>query len=573
MSAHVDRVNVITRQRLLSTDFNNLSRLTARALLNAESAELRGSTYDASGLGGVLGGFMVRSIVGTNEIEISAGIGFVASTPVSATYDPSVLWVELRAAVTVDLTALVDAGNPRLVTIELEPAESALVTTAVDVFDPGTGTFTIDPAAPRVLGSDPTVVSTAGAAGVAPQVAAGTVGRLPIAVVKLVAAQVSFADEFASVLMCRPLLAAASPLERIDGGGVSIGEESGGSIVNLTNLYLSKLTATLDGLEAEAAGLIVFPTRGRCPDTTTLPTLLASAQPVYGYAVPPPWVSDYGALAPREAWQRNPNAVTFASAQNIVGGSGTTFRSLAAETATSPGMTLRNAVVIWDSVGPYGLERGAGNAPLQVTDTRGPHPDTAPGGAGSITLLASTDPTWGNTQVVSDSAYLGAVSSLNTGSFMAQFSAGAGRIRLIDVVQIAGLTKNRPYREDTADVALTSIYPGKYPDMLVGDDNILPISAQRLDLWFRLSTGNAGAFSAALFPALGFGTIEGGVNTHGGWSITTDGSLSGAITMTEADVELELNASGAVSYTLNVTGAASMLMTPSAYTDALLAAR
>jgi hypothetical protein len=480
VSSQFPRGNVITRQRLLSDNFNKSNRLVARGVILGELARSLGDDYlaSAAGRGGVIGGFLVRCLAGSNTIEVSAGIGFVATTPTSATYDPPVLWIEIDSPQTVDLASLIDGGNPRLVTIELEPAEVSLVTAVVDVFDPGTGTFTVDPTAAQVVGSEPTIVPSAGAAAAAPVVAGGTVGRLPIAVVKLAAGQVSFADEFASVLMCRPMLDAGGermiPRDYVAGGGCSVGEESGGAIVNLTNVYLSRMTASILGLEAELAGLILFATQGRTPDTTSPVDLLTDPQPVYGYAAPPPWADDYGPLAPREAWQRNPNAVTFASTQNIVGGGGSTFISLSAQTTSSPGRTLRNAIVIWDIEAPYGLERGAGNAPLQVLDARGPHPDTAPGGAGSITLDATQDPTWGATQEITETAYIGGLSSLGTGAhIMGQTYRGRGVVQAIDFMDF-GASAFRPGIRVTATTASGTLYPSRFPGMLVGDDSILP---------------------------------------------------------------------------------------------------
>ena len=580
MSAQVPRLTVNTRQRLLSADINNISALTAKAMIMLELAREVGDGYTGASLGrsGVVGGFMVRCLPATNIVEISPGIALMASTALSPTYDPPEVWIQSDATVQLDLSALIDATKPRLVTIEVGPSDGVIVSTPVDVFDPGTGLFVVDPSAPRVQGSVPIWFTSGGTPAASPTIAAGTVGRVPLAVVKLVASQASFADEYASILMCRPLLGADAglvPRDYVEGGGCSVGEESGGSLVGLTDVYLSRLNASLAGIEGEVSGLIPFGLRARTAATTSPATLLAVAGVVYGYVAPPPWPGDYGPMAPREAWQRNPNAVAFATAGNVVGGAGSTFISLAAETPSSPGRTFRSAIVFWDSVAPYGLERGTGNAPLQVIDARGPHPDTAPGGSGTVPLAAAQDPTWGPSQSVSESVYVGALAALGLGNdFMAQTSLGAGQIRLIDLVELAGLTKRRPFRQDVVDVATTTIYPGRFPGMLVGDAAILPTSAQHVFMWYRLTTGAAGAFAVQLFAPFGFGSIEGGVATYGGWSIDVNGSLTGAMTLTDVDVDLELGAGGQVSYGLNVTApGGSFSMSPSAYVDALIAAR
>ena len=582
MTSQVPRVVVNTRQRLLSEDFNNISRLTSRAQIMLELAREVGDDYLLGGLGrsGVVGGFMVRCIPATNLIEVTPGIALLASAPVSTTYDPPAIWIQSDSTVQLDLSGIIDPANPRLVTLEVGPSDVVIVATPVDVFDPGTGLFGINPTAPRVQGSAPVWITTAGAPAASPVIAGGTVGRIPLAVIKLTAAQASFADEFASVLMCRPLLGADAdrlvPRGYVDGGGCSVGEESGGVLVGLTDIYLSRLTASLAGLEAEVSGLIPFPTRARTSSLTSPAALLAVASPVYGYAAPPPWPGDYGPMAPREAWQRNPNAVPFAAPGNVIGGAGTTFRSLAAETTSSPGRSLRNAIVLWDDVGPYGLERGAGNAPLQVIDARGPHPDTAPGGAGSITLATAQDPTWGPSQTVTESVYLGAVSALGLANdFMAQTYTGHGRVRLTDLVQIAGATKRRPYREIIAGVgAITAFYPGRFPGMLVGNTQVLPITAQQLELWARFVSGTGGNVFAQIFSGFGFGSLEGGLSSTGGWAAgTIDTTATNSITFIEPAIELEVNANGECFFAVLVSVATSLLMTPNAYFDIILAER
>jgi hypothetical protein len=585
VSSQFPRGNVITRQRLLSDNFNKSNRLVARGVILGELARSLGDDYlaSAAGRGGVIGGFLVRCLAGSNTIEVAAGIGFVATTPTSATYDPPVLWIEIDSPQTVDLASLIDGGNPRLVTIELQPAEVSLVTAVVDVFDPGTGTFTVDPTAAQVVGSEPTIVASAGAAAAAPVVAGGTVGRLPIAVVKLAAGQVSFTDEFASVLMCRPMLDAGGermiPRDYVAGGGCSVGEESGGAIVNLTNVYLSRMTASILGLEAELAGLIVFATRGRTPDTTSPTDLLTDPQPVYGYAAPPPWADDYGPLAPREAWQRNPNAVTFASTQNIVGGGGSTFISLSAQTTSSPGRTLRNAIVIWDVEAPYGLERGAGNAPLQVLDARGPHPDTAPGGAGSITLDATQDPTWGPDQEITETAYLGGLSSLGIAlDFMAQRYEGSGEVRLLDIVDAVGATHRRPLGAYTTTVVGSAdFYPTHYPDMLVGDVDVFPTTTDSISLYAYFVTGVAGVVGFSIGSGgVGFGQSEldaALVPYIGNRSIQINGALSGAVTIAEEFNRITIDAGRAAKRWMTAGAGTSLAVAPTAYTDLVIAAR
>lgn len=570
------RVNVITRQRLLSDDFNNTGRMYGRSdALHSIAAGLGNAYLDnAIGKGGVVGGFLVECIPGTNRVKVLPGLGYVESTPTSPTFDPPVAVLDMVAEAEIDLTAYIDPGSPRLVVIEIEPAEVTLVTGVVDVFDPGTGIFGFDPAAARVTGSQPILSVNAGAAAANPVVPVGPSGKLPLAVVKLVAAQASFADAYAPVLMCRPLLYAESghmaPDSYVRGGGVGVGEESGGALINLTDCYINKLSCSLLGLDAEVAGLILFATLGRTFETQTTATLLGTRQPVYAYAVAPPWrPADYGTIAPREAWQRNPNQVPYASTQNIVGGSGPTFTSLSAETATSPGLTHRNAIVVWDNIAPYGAERGAGNAPIQIVDARGPHPDHAPGGPGILDLEVSQDVAWGNAQTSTDSVYIGSVAALNlVASFMGQAVIGSGLIRITDVSPPAP-NNRRPLFTTTVTVGLTSFYPGRFPTMLVGDTEILPPAAQQLDLWATHITGAGGVATVSILPNVGFGAGS----ATGGWSLSYDTVQSGTVTTIMPTIEVQRDAADACLYSLTNPGGGTLIVTLTNYVDAFLASR
>jgi hypothetical protein len=510
--SQVDKIEIGTRRRLLSADFNNAERLSSRALLESISALGLADVYKvaAAGVGGVVGGLTVRAVVGTNEVEVQPGIALVAQTPASATYDAPVEWIELGAATRVDLGGLVDGGSPRLVTIEIEATQVAKVNAPVDVFDPVTGTFGVANQ-DVVTGSSPTLTATAGAAAASPVVAAGTPGRIPLAVVKLSTAQVSFSDTWVAVLMCRPLLEALgdklAPRRYVRGGGVSVGEENGGVLVNLNTTTVHDINLSMLGIDSRISGATVF-ANSRTPNTTDPATLAGAVQPVYGYAVPPPWASDYGNIAPREAWQQNPNQLSLAGTpESVVGGDGSSFSSLAPVTST---VAHRSAIVIWDSSTPTGLDQGPlGNASARVTDARGPHPDTALGGAGSITLDATQDVSWGVSQIVTESVYIGSIASLGAGLFLGQAYKGRGYVRVIDTVDVIAGTGNRPIFVTSASTAgLVVFYPGRWPNMAVGDAEIIPASAITVDLFSRFDVVSPGPHVLKIASAFGFGATS-----------------------------------------------------------------
>lgn len=581
-TSQVRRVNVITRQRLLSDDFNNTGRMYGRSQALHSLAAGLGDGYLDGGLGkgGVIGGLLVECIPGTNRVRVSPGLALVESTPTSPTFDPPVAVIEQMVEAEIDLTAHIDPGSPRLVVIEIEPSEATLITGVVDVFDKDTGTFGFDPAAARVVGSSPVLSVNAGAPAANPVVPTGLAGRLPLAVVKLVAAQGSFSDAYASVLMCRPLLRADGgalvPSDYVRGGGISVGEESGGALINLTNCYISRTTCSLLGLEAEVAGLIQFATRGRTPDTTNVAGLLGTRQPVYAYAVPPPWrPTDYGTIAPREAWQRNPNAVPFASAQNIIGGSGSTFISLSAETPSSPGLTHRNAIVIWDNLAPYGAERGAGNAPIQIIDARGPHPEHAPGGAGTLPLEPPQDPAWGNDQPSTDSVYLGSVAALDLAAdFMAQTTSGS-RVLILDKVDSAGVFAGtrRPVAMFTT-TSTTAIYPGHFPSMDAADDEVIPSYCDAIELYYSFTAGiGPGTANFFLFPSVGFGRPEIAGTPLSGTGRSVD-TATAEDYLTSSNFSIKRDGSGSIQKALTVAaGSTSLFVELVGYVDPFIAAR
>jgi hypothetical protein len=579
-SSHLDRVFINSQSRLRSDDFNRQSRFSARALLESISSYALGDVYKAAGLGvgGVVGGFRVRAITGTNTVEVSPGIGMIVSTPDDTLYDPPVAWIELREATIVDLSSLVNPANPRLVTIEIEANEEATVTEALDIFNTVTGTFDSTLGLDTAFGSEPTLYATGGTAAANPVVAGGTIGRLPLAIVKLTTAQASFADENACILLCRPMLSALGdrmlPADYVRGGGLSVGEESAGVVDGLGFLTVGACSASLAGLEADPSGFINYATFGRSVDGTSLASLISAVQPVYAYAAPPPWASDYGSIAPREAWQYNPSEVATSEDGSIIYGEGETFTSLVAETSLTPGRARKNCIVFFDDVAPWGTDIGLGSgAPVRVIDARGPHPVTAPGGGGTIVLDDTQDPTWGTEQEVYEAVYLGSVASIGTANFVGQSYEGAGLVRLIDTVDTLGGNPRRPFTGWTTDQASIALYPSHWPAMLVGDDNIFPTMAN-IDLFasFTGGTGNATA-RYTLYNAFGFGKADPGVLVTGAKTVQLNPSTVTDFGVVDEFVRLKPNVSNAVTLYLDCTTATSLVVGVSAYTDAILAAR
>ena len=221
--------------------------------------------------------------------------------------------------------------------------------------------------------------------------------------------------------------------------------------------------------------------------------------------LPPPWNPDYGALAPREAVANNPNGLNlFLTPESVVLGEGSTFQSLSGSSPTLAGATFENCVVMFDDVEPSGISLGTGsNGPPRIDDLRGTHPTIA--GGGTITLDVTQDVTWGGAQTVADAVYIGSCSSIGNGTdLMAQSYRGRGFVRAIDS------NANRPERNYTVNtVGTESFYPGRLPGMAVGDDEIIPSFATRVEVSASITVnGGVGAVRLQLASSLGFGAPQ-----------------------------------------------------------------
>jgi hypothetical protein len=578
-----DKITIGTRRRLLSSDFNDGERLVDRALLELTSATVLGDAYKvaATGIGGVVAGLEVRAVPGSNKIQVLPGIAFVAEAPADSLLDPPINIIELRAAVELDIGTLVDGANPRLITIEIAAGLVSKLNEPVDVFDPVTGTFGVANQ-DIVVGSTPVVTARAGVASPNPVVATGpgSSGLIPLAVVKLSTSQASFTDAYIGVLLRRPLLAAAggllAPTGAVEGGGFSSGEVSGAIIDGLGSVELHDFRCELSGYVARGHGPAEFGGSNiRTISGTALADLTNLERPIYGYAVPPPWAADYGSIAPSESRHLNPNnLIMFSTAESVVLGDGSTFGSLAyGNGPAGVEFSLQNMLVVLDPTVPSGLSYGATAGPQagppRVDDLRGTHPTIA--GGSTITLDATTDPTWGPAQIVSDAVYLGAYSSIATILLVAgQSYRGRGFVHMIDID-----TRRPSFSTVVNTGALDPLLPGHFPGMQPGDNAIIPAFATRVEVSGKLTnTGAAGIAELTLKGAFGFGPK--GVNPD-----LTDvqrvrfegGDLPNASEFSTGIVALERDQSGQCYITGLVGGGGTIQVALQGYEDPILASR
>lgn len=576
-----DKMVIGTRRRLLSSNFNDGERLTDRALLVSIAAMQRGTAYQSSGVGGVIGGLEVRAVPGTNMVEVQPGLALVAATPTDSLLDPPLDWIELRAPFRIDLDSLVDAGNPRLVTIEIAAQQVSKLNEPVAVFDPNTGSFGIANQ-DVVTGSEPIITARAGVAAAKPVVAAGpgASGLIPLAVVKLAKGQASFTDTFISVLMRRPMLAAdgglLAPRGAVEGGGFSVGEISGAALGGRTGAELHDFRCELAGHIARGRGPAELGgSNVRTISGTSVAQLSSLTRTIYGYACPPPWAADYGAIAACEAVAANPNNLNpFSTNESVVLGDGSTFSSLFfGDGPNTAYHSLENMIVVFDTTAPSGITFGATlgpkAAPPRVGDVRGTHPTIAAGG--TITITATQDTTWGPVQTVSDAVYLGSVSSISVaGSWMAQSYRGRGFTRVIDVAAA------RPYVSGVASTGvLSNLYPGRFPSMAVGNTEVIPAFATRVEVSGKLTnSGNVGISEMSIKSAFGYGAIEANPGTNGHYRVRYNGTdLPAASEFSSGTIPVDRNNAGLCYLTALIGGGGTYEVSLVGFEDPILAGR
>ena len=218
MSSFIRRIIWNTRERLTSTDLQDVQTLQHRALLEA-------TVLLASGGGtrrhGVVSGLQVTVLGGGMDVSVSAGLATIAAIAPTAD-DSASQWVELESAQTVTVGAA-DPVNPRWDVIEIEAADAVELSSLRDIFNPALGTFTPATVEKRRR-STPTLYVTAGTPAAVPTFPSGSAGRLPLGYVYVPA--VAVALDLNSEVLCRPMLSRLDSLRndtavQVRGGGVS----------------------------------------------------------------------------------------------------------------------------------------------------------------------------------------------------------------------------------------------------------------------------------------------------------------------------------------------------------------
>ena len=311
----IDKGQVNTRERALSSDWNRQTELGNRAIAEALSAAVSGQARES----GVLGdsGFLVTPQNGTMKSAIGPGLAlFYDQTKV---YPASTMvWCESREIREVTHDAA--DGLARFDVVEMQPGQLISSTQPRDQFDPLTGTFTVVNVTKEIK-SYPAFQARKGTPSASPSIPAGTPGWMPLAYVLIPGGAVSVTQT--KVVYCRPILgsrsssseawttsASTASAKNVAGGGVAVigavGNEQYGD--GLEGVVVSEMSGRFS-THHHAFRLSKDAPIGVTPmnyDGGGLPATGVGAV-VYFYAIPPPYPTGYSSsMAGRELWSPDP---------------------------------------------------------------------------------------------------------------------------------------------------------------------------------------------------------------------------------------------------------------------------
>jgi len=477
MSSQVRRLIENTRERLISSDINDIQALAHRAMIEMGAALLIGDLFGAATpASGVLGGFLVD----TNNpvsmlLSVSPGIALLYQSPTPSTLDSEFVWLEMIAAASLDLTADVPggAGETAWIVVEVAPADVLELSDLRDIWNPALSTFSPVNVS-KLRGSAPLLRTRSGTATTGTALLpAGVTGYIPLAYVLLAFGDTTIVD--AAVVRCRPLLDAqkhatqqtvieAGQSSFVTGGGLSTSDPfATGNAVEIHDCR-----AILNGIPARCSGGLNLDSRTYETGQTFGADVDSVSTPVYVYMIAPPFPTGYDPLAPRELafllWEKN--------ILSTGGGGGNAMSALGVEDGYA-----RNCLTMISTTGPEGIVGDHRN-------TRGPHPDTDTG------LVIATGTPWGAAATTVDSVYVGACShsTASPNASLGQEYLGAGICKWASQTQA-----ERPLVDYTANQGASDHAPFEYPDPSAGTDpDIAPSTADMA--WMQLgSTDGASA--------------------------------------------------------------------------------
>ena len=226
MTANTKRIVHNTRERVLSTDMNNMQALLDAQIANtavAAAARGSGTAFANEGISGILDGFAVLPDQPglTSVVRVSAGIAYKVGTPNDPNFDSRYIRIESDSDLTLDLQPF-RAAQPRWVCVGMKAGLTTVTTSSRDVWQPALGTFQSQDI-PKVVASLPELTVELGAPAAAPALPDGAADTIPLAYVYLDALPAG-AINTTDLVLCRPLYSRINPKSQgsSHGGGVEV---------------------------------------------------------------------------------------------------------------------------------------------------------------------------------------------------------------------------------------------------------------------------------------------------------------------------------------------------------------
>lgn len=282
----IDRTQINTRERALSTDVNRLIALINRAIQEGVHGLCSTAGQRQSG---VVHGFTVTAVGGgTLDINISAGLAFVKR---AAVY-PATQWAWTENQATKNMTLDGGDADPRVDVVEVRAGEAVSVSQGRDVFNPNLGTFALQNMT-KEWKSEPEfrIVKGTPTFPIAPM-PGGTAGWCPLAYINVApnATEITAAN----VALCRPILSPDPTTDRrVEGGGLIWAADGLTGTHQGANGRFTRSRLNWEIPPSTVAKLGLFNIDGG--------TLPVANTVLYVYAIPPPYPTGYDTdLAPRE---------------------------------------------------------------------------------------------------------------------------------------------------------------------------------------------------------------------------------------------------------------------------------
>lgn len=519
----IDKGQVNTRERALSSDWNRQVELGNRGIVEGLSAAVSGNARESGVLGDT--SYLVTPLNGTMKSAISPGLALYYDT--TKVYPLSTMvWCESREVreVTHDAADVLARWD----VVEMRPGELVSSTQPRDQFDPLTGTFSVVNMTKEIK-SYPEFQVRKGNASASPAVPTGVAGWIPLAYVQIPANAVSV--DQTKVVYCRPLLSdrnidregyttattANAYATNVKGGGLSF--EGGNLVGSLVNSMSGRFAGHHHTFRITKASPVRITTMtwdgGGLPAVETV---------VYFYAIPAPYPAGYdSSMAKRELWTPN--------VDNLYGVSGGFYD-----------VTLQSGCLI-------------------VASTKAPdpaHPAGASAGFGSFAHEFFTDGAPASSPA-SSWVYIGAGFFDDDGNQVVTQLCVGNRVA----------TKRKPGKSFFDDLPIAAPTSYNMWSESVGDNVVQwPVTARDINLQVRATVNAAGNLRLNMFDEFGDDTNSAGqlINVFANNNAAQQfvGGIIQATTSATGDVTIKL---------ASHSGAASANLFAKDYTDAVLALR